>query len=95
MEDALLGITNIKDAAKKILMLAAEIIARPDHSIHLHACIPELKENEIGDVVDLSGRKGPDIVSTLERSMDLHIQEAWVLWNSIRPVCNKILRNGE
>ena len=43
-EDALLGITNIKDAAKKILMLAAETIAGPDHSIHLHAGIPELKE---------------------------------------------------
>ena len=42
-EDDLLCITNIKDAIKKILMLAAETIAGPDHSVHLHAGIPELK----------------------------------------------------
>lgn len=68
-EDALLGITNIRDAAKKILMLAAETIAGPDHSIHLHAGIPELKEKEIRDVVELVGMKDPDVASILERSM--------------------------
>ena len=68
-EDALLGITNIKDAAKKILMLAAETIVGPDHSIHLHAGIPELKEKEIRDVVELVGMKDPDVASILERSM--------------------------
>lgn len=68
-EDALLGITNIKDAAKKILMLATETIAGPDHSIHLHAGIPELKGKEIRDVVELVGMKDPDVASILERSM--------------------------
>ncbi len=68
-EDALLGITNIKDAAKKILMLAAETIAGPDHSVRLHAGIPELKEKEIRDVVELVGMKDPDVASILERSM--------------------------
>ena len=48
-----MDITNIKDAAKKILILAAETIAGPDHSIHLHSGIPELKEKEIRDVVEL------------------------------------------
>ncbi len=42
--------TRIKDAAKKILILAAGTIAGPDHSIHLHAGTPELKEKEIRDV---------------------------------------------
>ena len=68
-EDALLDITNIKDAAKKILMLAAETIAGPDRSIHLHSGIPELKEKEIRDVVELVGMKDPDVASMLERSM--------------------------
>ncbi|MGC8579765.1 MAG: hypothetical protein ACP5MB_06880 [bacterium] len=66
-EDALLGITNIREAANKILMLAAETITGLDHSIHLHADMPELKE--IRDVVELVGMKDPDVASILERSM--------------------------
>ena len=50
-------------------MLAAETIAGPDYSIHLHAGIPELKEKEIRDVVELVGMKDPDVASILERSM--------------------------
>ena len=68
-EDALQGLTNIPQAAMKIVMLAAELIAGREHSIHIHAGIPELKEKEVRDIVDLVGRKDPDIISILERSM--------------------------
>ena len=64
-----MGITNIKDVAKKILILAAETIARPGHSIPLHPGILELKEKEIRDVVELVGMNDPDVASMLERSM--------------------------
>ena len=35
-------LTRISDPARKIVMLAAECITGPDHSIHLHIGIPEL-----------------------------------------------------
>ncbi len=68
-DDALLGITSIRDAEKKIIMLAAETIAGPDHSIHIHTNIPELKDKEIRDVVDLVGKKDQDVASS-KRDMD-------------------------
>ncbi|MGC8562320.1 MAG: hypothetical protein ACP5NO_03880 [Thermoplasmata archaeon] len=68
-EDALVGLTSIPQAAMKVVMLAAEFIAGREHSIHIHTGIPELKEKEVRDIVDLVGRKDPDIVSILERSM--------------------------
>ena len=68
-EDALQGLTNIPQAAMKIVMLAAECIAGREHSIHIHTGMPEMKEKEVRDIVDLVGRKDPDIISILERSM--------------------------
>ncbi len=67
-EDALLNHTRIKDAAKKILILAAETIVGPGHSIPLHIGI-EMSDKEVRDVVELVGEKDPDIVLILERSM--------------------------
>ena len=68
-EDALQGLTVIPQAAMKIVMLAAECMVGREHSIHIHTGIPELSEKEIRDVVELVGRKDPDIISILERSM--------------------------
>ncbi len=68
-EDALNGLTSIPQAAMKIVMLAAECMVGREHSIHVHTGIPELREKEIRDVVELVGRKDPDVVATLERSM--------------------------
>ena len=45
-EDAFQGLTNIPQAAIKIVMLAAECIAGREHSIQIHTEIPELKEKE-------------------------------------------------
>ena len=76
-ENALRGLTGIPKAAMKIVILAAECIAGREHSIHIHTGIPELKEKEIRDVVELVGRKDPDIISILERSMAPHIMRRY------------------
>ncbi len=68
-EDALDGLTRIRDASKKIVILAAECILGPDHSTYVHTGIPEMSDKEIRDVVDLVGRKDPDTISMLERSI--------------------------
>ena len=68
-DDALQYHTRIRDAAKKILMLAAETIVGPEHSIPLHTGMQEMKEKEIRDIVELVGEKDPDIVSILEKAM--------------------------
>ena len=68
-DDALQYHTRIRDAAKKILMLAAETIVGPGHSIPLHLGMQEMSDKEMRDVIELVGEKDPDIVSILERSM--------------------------
>ena len=67
------GLTGISDPAGKIVMLAAECITGPDHSIHLHIGIPELKEKEIRDLIDLVGSNDPDIIAILEKSIAKYI----------------------
>ena len=66
---AINDLTRIRDPARKIVMLAAECITGSDHSIHLHAGIPDLKDNEILDLIDLVGGNDPDITAILEKSM--------------------------
>jgi len=68
-EDVLNGLTRIRDAAKKIVILAAESVMGPGHSIYIHTGIPEKSDKEIRDVIDLVGRKNPDTVAMLERSI--------------------------
>ena len=68
-DDALQYHTRIRDAAKKILMLAAETIVGPGHSIPLHLGMQEMSDKEVRDIIELVGEKDPDIVSILERSM--------------------------
>ncbi|MCL5730923.1 MAG: hypothetical protein M1605_02230 [Candidatus Thermoplasmatota archaeon] len=66
---AINDLTRIRDPARKIVMLAAECITGSDHSIHLHTDIPDLKDNEILDLIDLVGSNDPDITAILEKSM--------------------------
>ena len=61
-DDALQYHTRIRDAAKKILMLAAETVVGPGHSIPLHTGV-EMSDKEIRDVVELVGMKDPDVAS--------------------------------
>jgi len=68
-EDVLDGFTRIRDAAKKIVILAAESVMGPGHSIYIHTGITEMSDKEIRDVIDLVGRKNPDTVAMLERSI--------------------------
>ncbi len=68
-EDTLHGLTTIKHAAGKIIILAAESMLGPGHSAYVHTGIPELTDKEVRDVVDLVGRKDPDIVGMLEKCM--------------------------
>ena len=66
---AINDLTRISDPARKIVMLAAECITGPDHSIHLHTGVPDLKDKEIRDLIDLVGGNDPDITAILEKSM--------------------------
>ena len=52
-DDALQCHTRIRDAAKKILMLAAETIVGPGHSIPLHLGVREMRE-----VIETCGGEG-------------------------------------
>ena len=73
---AISGYCRIEDPAKKIVMLAAESLVGSEHSIHLHAGIPELKEKVIRDLIKLVGRSDPDTIALMERSIaPLLIQE--------------------
>ena len=74
-EDVLSNLTMIKHAAKKIIILAAESVLGPCHSAYIRTSIPELSNKEIRDVVDLVGRKDPDTIGMLERSMASTIVE--------------------
>ena len=65
----------MRNPARKIVMLAAECITGPDHSIHLQTGIPELKEKEIRDLIDLVGSNDPDIIAILEKAMVPHIMD--------------------
>ncbi len=68
-EETLYGLTAIKHAARKIIILAAESLLGPGHSAYVHTGIHELSGKEIRDIVDLVGRKDPDTIGMLERSM--------------------------
>ena len=72
---AINDLTRISNPAGKIVMLAAECITGPEHSIHLHTGIPELKEKEIRDLIDLVGSNDPDIIAILEKSMAKYIMD--------------------
>jgi len=51
------------------VILAAESVMGPGHSIYIHTGITEMSDKEIRDVIDLVGRKNPDTVAMLERSI--------------------------
>ena len=59
-EEMLYGLTAIKHAARKIIILAAESLLGSGHSAYGHTGIHELSDKEIRDIVDLVGRKDPD-----------------------------------
>ena len=66
-KDVLNGITKIRNETKKIVILAAESLMRPRHSIYSHTIIPEISNKEISDVIDIVGRKKPYMVNILGR----------------------------
>ena len=68
-ENVLDGLTKIRHAARKTVILAAECILGPGHSAYMHAGIPEMSIRETRDLIDLVGRKDPDTIGMLERSM--------------------------
>ena len=68
-DEVMANLTGIKHAARKVIILAAECILGPGHSAYVHTGIPDLTDKEIRDIVDLVGRKDPDTIGMLERSM--------------------------
>ena len=72
---AINDLTRISDPARKIVMLAAECITAPDHSIHLHTGIPDLEDREIREQIDLVGGNDPDIIAIMEKSMAVYVTD--------------------
>ena len=68
-EGILSGLTDIKHAARKIIILVAESILGSGHSAYMHTGIHDISDKEIRDIIDLVGRKDPDTMGMLERSM--------------------------
>lgn len=61
-DGTLYGPTEIKQAARKIFILAAESMLGPGHSAYVHIGLHELSNNGIRDIVDLVGRKDTDTI---------------------------------
>ncbi|EQD74545.1 transposase (IS4), partial [mine drainage metagenome] len=68
-DEVMANLTGIKHAARKVIILAAESILGPGHSAYVHTSIPDLTDKETRDIVDLVGRKDPDTIGMLEKSM--------------------------
>ena len=74
---ALDGLTNIREAARRIVILAAGSIMGSFGSINLHTGIHDGSVKEDRDLMDLVGSLDPDIISMLERSLSGRIVKSF------------------
>ena len=74
---ALDGFTNIREAARRIVILAAGSIMGSFGSIDLHTGIHDGSVKEDRDLMDLAGSLDPDIISILERSLSGRIVKSF------------------
>ncbi len=74
---ALDGFTNIREAARRIVILAAGSIMGSFGSIDLHTGIHDGSVKEDRDLMDLAGSLDPDIISMLERSLSGRIVKSF------------------
>ena len=74
---ALDGLTNIREAARRIVILAAGSIMGSFGSIDLHTGIYDGSVKEDRDLTDFIGSENPDIISILERSLSGRIVKSF------------------
>ena len=66
---ALEGLTNMREAARRIIMLAASAVSGTTGSMELHTGIRVGTVKEDRDLMDFIGSLDPDVISILERSV--------------------------
>ena len=74
---ALDGLTNIREAARRIVILAAGSMTGSYGSIDLHTGIHEGSVKEDRDLIDMIGSLDPDIISILEHSLSQRIVKSF------------------
>jgi Transposase len=74
---ALDGLTNIREAARRIVILAAGSIMGSFGSIDLHTGIHDGSVKEDRDLTDFIGFENPDIISILEHSLSQRIVKSF------------------
>lgn len=74
---ALEGLTNMREAARRTVMLAASSVTRTTGSMELHTGIRAGTVKEDRDLADFIGSLDPDIISILERSISGRIVKAY------------------
>jgi transposase len=74
---ALDGLTSIREAARRIVILAARSMTGSYGSIDLHTGIHEGSVKEDRDLVDMIGSLDPDIISILEHSLSQRIVKSF------------------
>lgn len=74
---AIQALTNMREAARRIIMMAASAVTGTTGSMELHTGIRDgtIKENR--DLVDFIGSKDPDVISILERAVSPRIVRAY------------------
>ena len=75
--DAVDSITNMREAGRRIVMLAARTAAGSSGSIELHTGIRCGTAKETRDLVEFLGSMDPDVISILERSVSRRIMKSF------------------
>jgi transposase len=74
---ALDGLTSIREAATRIVILAAGSMTGSSGSINLHTGIHDGSVKEDRDLTDFIGSENPDVISILERSLSGRIVKSF------------------
>ena len=74
---AIQGLTNMREAARRIIMMAASAVAGTSGSIELHTGIREGTVKENRDLVEFLGSQDPDVISILELAISGRIVKAY------------------
>ena len=74
---AIQGLTNMREAARRIIMMAASAVAGTSGSMELHTGIREGTVKENRDLVEFLGSQDPDVISILERAISERIVKAY------------------
>ena len=71
------GLTNLREAGRRIVMLACQSIVGSSGSIELHTGIRDGTVREDRDLVEFLGSEDPDVISIMERSISRRIVKSF------------------